>query len=485
MCEVTQTIRSYPIAPIDKNYLVIAHGLDGAGDISCAVKVATILNKRLLIPIERIEIATNKPELVEIFNKRSFKVLSYTEAIKLDNVYLQIAVPAFLPVLAGFIARGIPTLLISEYGFESSEISIRFPHPWLSCHSFGLNAAESELGIMISPGLVKHGFSEKSLLPCERLKHLEKLECKWLSNAILNGKSIIDFDQSCRLYQGYTSTYIGAWSYIGAICLLNQEDPKDLIFVMSGKSCNSENYLKRVQLDFKQFAASQKIKEMRFISEKSEVAVVEVNPSNGFSVTIIHGLIEYRSLKKVILAAEKETITTGDQSLSEAISCNKSWLYEIRDHKRDLADALADIALDKDCDFTITVDFGAFFRIEHCREMFKNFFDAKKNDYFSITSVNEEIINNFDAMKQLPSHIDELTSQAPSSPLLTFSEESPESYTIPFNQWVVLNLEQILALKIDVYTGKSSISKYQDSEFSTQNLGELYFLQRSLSQMSS
>ena len=475
MCEVTQTVRSYPI---DKNYLVIGHCLDGAGDISCAVKVATILNKRFLIPIERIEIATNNPKMVEIFNKRSFKVLSYAEAKELDNVYLQIAVPAFLPVIADFIGCGIPTLLINEYGFKSSETSIRFPHPWLSCHSFGLNLAKRELGIIISPGLVKHAFSQESLVSLERLKHLEKVKCKWLSNAILNGKSIGDFDQSCRLYQGYTSKSIAAWSYIGAICLLNQQDPKDLIFVMPGTSCCLQSYLAKFKLDFNQFAVSQNIKAISFISEESK-AVVEVDPSNAISVTIIYGSIEYRSLKKVLLAAEKETITTGDQSLSEDISCNKSWQYEMRDHKFALASDLADIASAKDHNLTVTTDFvSPFLEIDHCRRIYSNFLEAKKNDYVSMSSMNKEIIDNFDAMKQLPKLIDELTSRSPSPPLLSFIEKSPESYMIPFNQWVVLNLEQILALKIDVYTRKSSISKYQDSEFSTHNLGELYFLQR-------
>ena len=462
----TNTLISKPFTYSSDKYCVIyGHILDGLGDISTACKIAKWTTKQLNIPAEKVIIATNDHQKAEIINQKKFKILHYHEAENLFPLFLQIVVPTSASCVKYLLSKGIPTLCLIEYGF-SSEAKYYQNYNWIACHALGINKKKGELGICINEGLKKWGFSPNSLNSSERLGYLYKVTPSLLS-CIIGQLSAANFDALNRLYLGYVKSPMAALSFIKAILNLNQTDDKNLVMVLPG---NTEHFFNTTLIDLKTSSYLKDFQRFEVVyynhldKTSTMLESITLNPI-GKTLRIIKGNFYHADLKKILIASEKEMVVTGDQSLSEAISANKSWFYETRDHKRSFA-----VDLQSFSSHLIISNTG--WTYDNHKALESIFLQRKANDYNLSTELNTKLIQ-FNLTNSLKEVVNKILSSPHETVLSVNADKKITPSDLPLGKIVKLNGEQISDLEISTATMMSEVKGFENSIFETEYFGTL------------
>jgi hypothetical protein len=362
--------------------------VSGLGDLSCGFKIANYLHTQLGIPKQCIFYATNAPSAAALFNDYAFAVIDCSigskeqlkEMSKTIQFDIQIVVPTTDPYKATeFLAiNKIPTLIFYEYGLDNT--NNHFSNAVLS-FSFGLNKQKNQIGILIDQELYQWSTTVQ-----DRFHQLQQLKTvhSSIQTAILD---VGDFDKQCKyfseqalLYAIYVSQLKTAEAFIHAIIDFNQDNDKNIFITVP---------LLKLEPFIEKFTnvASITIKTwdpQRPLIEKT----IEKNKKLKKTLTLIGGCFTYQDLKTLLMASEKETILTGDQSISEGISANKSFVYETLLHKQLFVDDLNQI---------YSQYLGYNVATSKKEEILHIFINNKKNNYANLSKVNQFICNESNA----------------------------------------------------------------------------------------
>lgn len=77
-----------------------------------------------------------------------------------------------------------------------------------------------------------------------------------------------------------------------------------------------------------------------YVQEVKDYKIDVIDADRPKTIRLIFGPVSHTDMKLLMRMAEKEMVCTGDQSLSETISCNKVFIYERLLHKTELAESI-------------------------------------------------------------------------------------------------------------------------------------------------
>jgi hypothetical protein len=77
--------------------------------------------------------------------------------------------------------------------------------------------------------------------------------------------------------------------------------------------------------------------EIKDVSGNS-LATFKLSDASTKKMCVVVGAVPYDDISLLWMASEKESLATGDQSLSEAVSANKCFAYEVLVHKKRLSE---------------------------------------------------------------------------------------------------------------------------------------------------
>lgn len=337
-CEGSETAARTLISQDQKLLWVIPQDAAGFGDISCALKIANFLVDKGYFNRENITIVSTKAEIISIFNTYSFKVILPEDAQKIevtspaDLLKLVVPIRSYDNINPALLQGEVSYIVLWEYGVKHREVPLEISGAPHYVGSLGIEGDEE--GILIDQEM--NNCSNVSWR--ERLRHLEKITIE-LRSAILGSgeleKATFEFENSSRLYFGYASQKEYFTKFLKAIVNYNHGNNKNLTYVFpvsEDKFCCPKN-LKDV--------ASVEIFVFDRASQTVNLKEVKVFSDEGKKVKVILGPLSSDDLKWVQLASRRETMVTGDQSLSQAISAIFfRFIYEALPHKAELANSL-------------------------------------------------------------------------------------------------------------------------------------------------
>lgn len=224
---------------------------------------------------------------------------------------------------------------VGEYGFVDSD----WFHPQTDAYCMGLHFLE--VGILTR--------SDASQFLAKDLQNKDLLE--WLfgiSNdaPVLDESCIAKYRQNHRFFLGYLYSYAGTFVYLHALCKSLENDSKDIDVCIPDSA--------------KLFAYfDQRLKEGKDILEKGyrirsieihidqHVAEWKMGEEGKVLRILCPGALQADDFRRLLALSEDFVAMRGNQSLSECISHNKSFLYDPRDHSRYFVKDL--IALAENC----------------------------------------------------------------------------------------------------------------------------------------
>ncbi|MDF2550105.1 MAG: hypothetical protein K0S07_1172 [Chlamydiales bacterium] len=401
----------------DKKCILYAVPNNGLGDIACALKFANQLVDRLGVKPENIVIASDDPQLVAIFNVKNFSVSSIDQAAQVKDAVIQLSLPDTTKSPRMKIAESkLPTLCLSEYNcsvnkdwsgeVRDDEIEQR--------GAFGLGS--SHVGILIDHSLAGFAYSAEATEPTERLKKL-KLASPLIQEAVLGHsfeeekeeQLIQDFAKNSKLYFGYAFGIMTKYAFTEAILEMEKEQSEDCVFFFPGKGGGFEELR-----DIYQKNGVGKLEIVSYDKEKGtiEEKTYQLEGEGTKKVRIICGPVAHQDIFPLLLASEKESLATGDQSFSEAISANKNFVYETLSHKRSLGESIDQLYASKQgkraffegiFDSTSTSPL-----IVTARNFAKALQKGKENGYQSIHAINLAICQEKDCLLNIADVMNEL-----------------------------------------------------------------------------
>ncbi|MBA2369934.1 MAG: hypothetical protein H0V82_13100 [Candidatus Protochlamydia sp.] len=313
---------------------IIPQNAAGFGDIACALKITNHLLENCGFLNNNVSVVTEKKDIVKVFNE-AVQIINPKDAIKIPSTslpHLKIVCPirSYENINKELFKDKIPCMVLWEYGIKNLPLPIEFENIPSLVETLGLE--DGELGIVIDKD--EHTYSKFRWK--ERVSLLHKIN-PIIQNAILgedaSSQSLEKFYENSRLYFGYTANADYLINFFQGIVEINHKNDNNLVFVFP-----TDNYLNFPQ-NFDKIAS---IETFIFNKNNNSICMEKKEFSNeGKKITIILGTMSYNDVKWIQIAAKKETIVTGDQSLGQAISLIFSrFIYECLPHKCELANSL-------------------------------------------------------------------------------------------------------------------------------------------------
>lgn len=282
----------------DSLVVVEIRPINGQGDLSCGVKVATLLQKRN-IPLV-LATFQESMEALEVFNKKKFSIISIDQVANLNNVALRIIAPFDdLYSLDGMYAVNIRTLAFFEYGFTPKQLTSPLSEYFTS---FSMGFLPRDLGIIIDDNWqTSHRLSKQ---PCqERFDSLSE-DLKQAASEILQEP----FDPiTTHYFLAYSKIYRYQKLFINDMKKKYATCGKRLVFFVIHNCAMRDLTLKKEEN-----------------KQNTYIPCVGLDPD----------------LFRALMLLSEECLVTGDQSLGEAISINKKFHYEVCGHKSKFAEQL-------------------------------------------------------------------------------------------------------------------------------------------------
>lgn len=334
-----QTPFPEPIDPKNKLW-IIPQDACGFGDIACSVKIANYLVENCVINKENISIVTTKPGLVSLFNRHAVNVISPMEAKKihvsaLPQLKIVVPIRSYDNIDQSLLEDKTPFIVLWEYGIKPDKpIPDQLSQTPHLVRTLGLE--EDEEGILI----------DKEAQDCSNLSRKVRMEKLEMINPAL--RDVIlgegDFKTKCneffensRLYIGYATEGKFLTKFIKTIVNYNKDNSKNLTFVFPVSDDKKITLLEKLNGEIATIEVI-KFDKSTGILDPLEKKVLS---NDGKKITIIRGLLDFNDVKWLQIAAQRETIVTGDQSLGQTISTVFSrFIYECMPHKIELGNSL-------------------------------------------------------------------------------------------------------------------------------------------------
>ncbi len=460
-----------------KKIAVITIGLKGYGDYACARKVCRYLLEKLAVELKNLALVGSVPEL---FKLKDVCTLSFDfDSVRSWGPDLQIFIPiadySFVSPL--LICKDTATLAIREYGYKRPEDFDKDPN----VHAYAMGLAPGSLGILIDHSL---NAGEKSTA----FKSLPS----YLQIALHGNQSEEAFDG--RFYLGYAHISREIISFVRAIVQMNDElkDERPLRFFFLGKP--------RINIDKLTEALGRD--KYTLANKSSSSAIDQYTWTGKRSIHMITAEVHPDVVPLLHQAAEEEELGTGDQTFSQIISKNVMPAMEVFQHKRNLMEqfykALPSEIIKKGRFYyenknkysNYTEEDPEIFKLELYKSEQKWLLNPEGLAEFHIERKRSVRFRN--AVKQAMQEIAETYDFGPrfEEALKNLLEktrhlEKQEKFTyrsiklsdkwtadmIPFDQNILLSLDDVIKLDLQRSTGLSGLSMFSDSTFSFFRVG--------------
>jgi len=322
---------------------------DGLGDYSASLEAAQILKERfphlelhqvVLMP-EQLSIPSvpEKCTLVRYTEDASLAVIPHSVLVELRSSDLILSLPTFYPHISQLIEHlqkmsatlPMPKMeAVGEYGYVESS----WFHPRTRNRSMGLHFLER--GILIRKALTA-SFAE---VQNERL-------LKWMFQTTCPGPVEIEQYQSQnQFYLAYLTTPIGGAVYLHALLKSLEHDSKGIDICVPDLGWFIQYIEKQNRSGLPVLQGNFAIASLEVWFENN-VHVVSLNGSGGSGKKVrllCPGSLLQKDFRALLSLSGEFAAVRGDQSLSEAISLNKVFFYDGRDHKRYLVKDLLALA---------------------------------------------------------------------------------------------------------------------------------------------
>jgi hypothetical protein len=471
-----------------RKIVVLTKELGGYGDLLCAKKICLYLRQHLGVNFKNLALAVD-PENIKnpILQTAQLNIISH-DLLQVLKWGPDIQIMA--PVTDSFFANpyvnseDIPTLAISEYGFE---VPTHLNYKNVDTYAFGLHS--EGMGVLLNPELRELSESPAFKESINRLAYLQAVPVA-LQKAILEEKfslkAIEKFNSHSSLYFGYAQKALEIKSFILAVINMNTKlkSLKNLCFYFMGESLTPDSIQEqKFQSDLKHF----NIHSVKFKRIEHDCQTFVLNHNAHTTVTIITGLLNSDYVPCLYLSSEYETLATGDQSFGDTLSC-KFPIYETFNHKYNLFQQFL-----QNLPFELERKIQAFYRPTYQAQLkheldpdqLAHFFierrsNPKLNDLIQKTLKN--ITDTFDfgprfekALEKLLEKTKEIKRlQISTAPLVLPAIEEITGQEIPYDTPVFLELKEIIKLSIDIESSRSKLPQFQDSIFDCRFKGDMY-----------
>lgn len=326
---------------IQKKYAISTFPAGGLGDLVAGATLVFFLRQQGVNDDNIIVCTKNSSEMN--FCARllgSSVLLSKERALEIQEVALHIMSPVPVSVfIPEYIATKKPLLIMSEYGMAPFPSRL-LPPSSLRTASFGLG--REELGIFVDQDLFAWSQLPESQTGEARKSAFQNLS-EDIQRCLMREEPTIEgFFEKNRLYFGYAFEPSSAWSFLLAIDALQREDDRrNLVVVMPRLDMDK---LQEMQYVVEEEFSSKSIKCVSHSGERGRTWFhFNSRAKNERRILLVTGSFDFSAIEWFLKASEKETIATGDQSVSLALSAGKCVVYEARTHKQHFAQELQEI----------------------------------------------------------------------------------------------------------------------------------------------
>ena len=245
-------------------------------------------------------------------------------------------------------------------------------------------------------------------------------------------------------------------AYISSVAKLNKGNEHHLTIVLPGSL--DEKFIKEQQ--FQDYLKSKGIGEISIKTvglgpARESITRIGDSPKR---LTLITGRIVRKDMLILWKNSEKEVLATGDQSVGEAISADKSMVIEYLTHKADFLVPLGMLYKER---IVYTRDDCANYK-----QMTRYFRENQKNNYLQLTQLNTLVAQVHDCFPKMVSSILETLKRPVEA--LDFRDE-PEKLTaadIPFEKkCIAMNKDVKEKLQMEFYESSSPLPEFADSVF--------------------
>lgn len=199
-------------------------------------------------------------------------------------------------------------------------------------------------GIFIEPQLVARSSNRT---PETRIQELSRLSDAPLRESLLHEKTPEEYGTSHELFFGYSSGIDAKIHFSRMIAEKEREKSKDIDIVLVGK--DEVNYFPKFLQESSSEFHKNGIAKVKLISQYSNGQEMEqtfpTGLESGKTLRIyIKERLTHDDMMTCMIAANQFCLVTGDQTLSEAISSNGHYIYEILGHKEKLFQGIVNLA---------------------------------------------------------------------------------------------------------------------------------------------
>ena len=475
-------------------FVIWAENEGDYGQISAAYRLAVDLYSRLDVLSKNICIVV--PYLTNHlpFKKHIFTLLTATDPLpfatsdKIVRIHMSSEIAVDQELL-----KSTPVIHFGDDHFHTASHTPIPTIPYQSC-SLGLSNSTNTglLGLMINKNLETFCCSESAKIVERRLHNLKFLDHN-LRARILSGLTIEQFGEVNSLYLGYAQV---SWlfAYVRALALVHIASSKDMTIVFpipyseylesctqkgfswehSLKGCNIRNlHLSNYQID----GAIFELPEIIALNKEDD----NTEHRNTKKIHIIFGAIPHLSMEVLWASSEPETVVQGKQSVAEAVSANKCFIYQPERGKFGMSEGLqqlvANLLPKKEIDKFLIVPQGEENLSDDFYTHFKN---EREREFLYSTMLNDEICASYDYWPRMHAILrDTLYGRNNYQGLASIEKATPE--TIPLDTPVIISSEEMLSLKIKNRTNFSQLEVWKGSAFVYRKLGlDSYLIYRQI-----
>jgi len=460
----------------DRYVCISTKVLNSLGDLACAEKFAREFFQGYLgLSANQILIETiHKQEFQEVFDpNRTYQVVTLAdlETGKFKGkIGLFLVAPWTENNRYSVVRFGVPTLCINECGYSTklSNIQAELFGGYTEQRALGLG--DEDVGLLFDSRLRSWAETTDSQDPLKKIHKLASIDPK-LAKAIL-GEELSEeaFVDSSHLFLGFCHHPDTGTSFITALCMMKKYREKNLCVVLPVNNLE----LSEIQQGVIKKAGISEVIFRRYTSSDQRVETLRTltfDQPQPKRLTIIMGRMTNETLGLIRMAAEKETLATGDQSMIDAISAHQIPIYEELHHKEAFARTLET--------YYPGSALHQWWESEHTQ---MHYILAKARDPNSASRLRNER----DAAPKLLQLVKGLLKRA-SSPTPPYSYlDTPldefDPTKLPLNKWCVFSAEQTIKISIK-HDGYSDHEDLKGSKFETEFAdywggGAAYFVKR-------
>lgn len=322
---------------LKRKVVISSYSAAGLGDLVAGATMASFLRSQRFAA-ENITVCVRHPSEMHLFRHLigASAIVSKEQALAIHDVAMHIMMPVPVSLyIPEYLATKKPVLVISEYGAVPYNNTL-LPPTHFRAKALGLDREKGELGIFINEELVRWSqIPERDNL---LLKEAELYKLPSLLQSLLTRgfSSASEFLQNTSVYFGYVSEVPSAVAFLLAIAALSTKDT--VVVVLPRLDPHKTKEFLRARI------AEYAVYKVTFSTYQgasgSSWVLFNSRGPDFKNISIISGSFHFNDIISLLKLSESETIATGDQSISLALSSGKNVVYEARPNKRSFAEQL-------------------------------------------------------------------------------------------------------------------------------------------------